>query len=438
MNIRKNFLKQVIFPFFLVLIIQQAQARHLADWTILTFIQADNNLASFALKNIESMQNIVENKTINVLTHWNKPDYSHAVRCEVKAKRVIEHETFKLASHKNNIQESICASMDWAINKYPARHYMLILWNHGTGIIDRSALLKGLYPIVHFPAHISWFEVPGLDSGYDNRGILYSDSTRTYLSNQQLVTALQHITTKLGRKIDIIGMDACLMAMLEVGYQIKDYVHYMVASQNSEPGFGWNYEGFLNPLSKSAKTYTPKALAQYVVSAYKKLYEQKISWYTQSVLDISKIEALAVRFNSVCRQLLKCNAYNHPKTRKILLDTQEQALHFDTKSFVDLSSFCTLMIRRIDYELIVSDGKNPFQKQLKKLLDSLLFMAQELVNVVVAHEEASRFKTAGGISFYFPTGSIHHSYEKTLFSQNTAWLEVLNKILSLNVHSIKK
>ena len=53
----------------------------------------------------------------------------------------------------------------------------------------------------------------------------------------RLSYALSQIKDVLGQKIDLVGMDACLMAMVEVAYEIKDYVNILVASQETEPGY---------------------------------------------------------------------------------------------------------------------------------------------------------------------------------------------------------
>lgn len=47
-------------------------------------------------------------------------------------------------------------------------------------------------------------------------------------------------------KLDIIGFDACLMAMYEVGSVMAPYAHYLLASELLEPGQGWDYSSLGN------------------------------------------------------------------------------------------------------------------------------------------------------------------------------------------------
>ena len=58
-------------------------------------------------------------------------------------------------------------------------------------------------------------------------------------------------------KIDVIGFDACLMAMLETAYALRDSGSVMVASEELEPGDGWSYDNFLRRLSPTPPAPTP-------------------------------------------------------------------------------------------------------------------------------------------------------------------------------------
>ena len=67
------------------------------------------------------------------------------------------------------------------------------------------------------------------------------DTNKDFLDNVELKNALFNV----GRRIDILGMDACLMSMAEVCYQIRESVDYTVASEAEQELDGWPYEGFL-------------------------------------------------------------------------------------------------------------------------------------------------------------------------------------------------
>ena len=49
---------------------------------------------------------------------------------------------------------------------------------------------------------------------------------------------------RAGVKFDFVGFDACLMATYEMAAHMASYADYMVASEELEPGIGWNYQGW--------------------------------------------------------------------------------------------------------------------------------------------------------------------------------------------------
>ncbi|MFN3467520.1 MAG: clostripain-related cysteine peptidase, partial [Candidatus Brocadiales bacterium] len=60
---------------------------------------------------------------------------------------------------------------------------------------------------------------------------------------EEALDAIVRETKKVNGKdrIDILGLDACYMAMMEVLFSIKDYARYVIASENEEALDGWPY-----------------------------------------------------------------------------------------------------------------------------------------------------------------------------------------------------
>lgn len=65
-------------------------------------------------------------------------------------------------------------------------------------------------------------------------------STYTLCATTGLAAGLKD-KSGLPVKLDIIGFDACLMAMYEVGALLSPYSHHLLASELLEPGHGWDY-----------------------------------------------------------------------------------------------------------------------------------------------------------------------------------------------------
>ena len=86
----------------------------------------------------------------------------------------------------------------------------------------------------------------------ETRGICYDDSSMDFLDNQKLATALEKARAILGGRLSVLGMDACLMSMVEVACQVSPYADYMVGSQEVEKAYGWPYGAILQERIRDA------------------------------------------------------------------------------------------------------------------------------------------------------------------------------------------
>ncbi len=63
----------------------------------------------------------------------------------------------------------------------------------------------------------------------------------------------------LGRKkLDVLGMDSCLMSTAEVCRQVRARVNYFVASEGFVPNTGWPYRDMLDKLTHYYKGDPPR------------------------------------------------------------------------------------------------------------------------------------------------------------------------------------
>ena len=74
----------------------------------------------------------------------------------------------------------------------------------------------------------------------------------------------------IGQPLDLLGMDACLMATLEVAYQVRNSVRYLVASEELVPGHSWPYDTIFGDLRVDPER-TPAEVAVSVVQQYTEL-----------------------------------------------------------------------------------------------------------------------------------------------------------------------
>jgi Clostripain family len=132
-------------------------------------------------------------------------------------------------------------------------HYLLVVWNHGAGWDDTDVYT----PMASLATDSRVVRRPRADIGRlrardalfrstattvaDNYAIGFDDHAHDFLDNIELKRAIAAAHGAAGRKIDIIGMDACLMSMAEVAYQLRNDADYVIASEETVPLQGWPY-----------------------------------------------------------------------------------------------------------------------------------------------------------------------------------------------------
>ncbi len=107
--------------------------------------------------------------------------------------------------------------LNFGVTHYPQSQYSVILWNHGCGPM-------GGY---------------GADENY----------SMDMMSITEVSSALSSAGFGVNNKLEFLGYDACLMGTAEVAWTVRDQAEFFIASQELEPGFGWNYR-FLNALDE--------------------------------------------------------------------------------------------------------------------------------------------------------------------------------------------
>lgn len=119
----------------------------------------------------------------------------------------------------------------WSMQKYPADKYVLILSDHGMG----------------WPG--GWTDASSKGASSSDRKIPLAGALGNAIYLNELDQALGEIRSQTGLdKFEVIGMDACLMAQLEVFSALEPHARYAVASQETEPALGWAYTSFLGAL----------------------------------------------------------------------------------------------------------------------------------------------------------------------------------------------
>lgn len=420
------------------------RASTMADWLLVIYIAADNDLKGFAARNIKQMAAIGSNEHIKIVVQLDiriTGNQKITRRYYIEQNKIFYMNADDPYSQKmdSGDPQSLISCCKWAFENFPARQQALILWNHGTGCLDPAGgrILNPSELFVFNPAlnkleldrSIGFLDfIDTLDAM--QRGILWDDSTGNYLTNQKLEFALQAISTQLlgGKKLAILGFDACLMSMIEVASIAKKYADYLVGSQEVELGTGLNYEEALLPFLRSSLSAT--AFAENIVYSYERTYSKITDDFTHSAMNLEYTDMLENHINTVAALLIECLRRQNDNSVKNALKASRNKLlctHFDEPSYVDLHH----VLSNIQTNMKLFSLKSPHDGEaLKNALNQALTLAMQTIKkMVFANAAGKNLRFAQGISIYFPESRIHPSYKKTTFAQNNHWFNFLNYFL---------
>jgi DNA uptake protein ComE-like DNA-binding protein len=316
-------------------------------WTVMVYLNAANNLEPFGIKDMNEMELAGSNSNVNVVVECARfhgkqrilPNSGYLANPFAESSRVYywgldnepgtrryyilkDDDKMRIRSVLvENIGETDAGRPEpladfgtWAVENYPAEHYAIVIWNHGAG----------------------W------------SGVSSDENTHHGMDMPDVRWACEKICGALAKqgkeKIDVLDFDACLMATLEVGYELKDTVDYLAASQETEPGDGMIYSDYLKWLAtypEAPPVSLAKAMTETYVHSYAPGGEQAggpnaSSWSgseTKSVIRLARTPALRDAVEEVAKIL---------QTKPDLLGDVAEQIVRDSRRFgrlVDIHDF---------------------------------------------------------------------------------------------------
>ena len=259
--------------------------------------QASDNLAE-----IMEVANIPDGVNIIVETGGAKkwdPSYASKIGASIPAALTRWHvENRKLVKEDSTLQPSDASMgtsatfqsfLEWGIQNYPAEKTGVIMWDHG-GAMDgccQDERFGGEYGDILTPAEFN----QGIKDAYASTGT---------------------------SKLEWIGYDCCLMAVQDIAEYNSDRFNYMISSQESEPGGGWDYDKWVKTLADNPSVDTLTLGKSIVDTYYTKCadtynsyadYSSEYASYrnfndaTLSVLDLTKMSTYKTAFEAMATSL---------------------------------------------------------------------------------------------------------------------------------------
>jgi len=370
------------------------------EWTVMVYLDADNNLESAGIDDINEMEWVGSTTDVNIIVQVDRIPYSvlasnnegnlddtsnnnwtttrrYYITQDFDPFQINSQLISDLGELNMGTPQTLINFANWAVTNYPAKRYLLVIWNHGGGFRS-TGLAKD----------IAWDDTSGGDK----------------ITMSELEYALSAINTKMGKNIDIVGMDACLMAMTEVAYQIKDCADILVTSEENVPNNGWPYDTILAQLV-ATPTMSSTQLANTIVNRY--IYSYTVSDnVTLSSIHLSYMDTLAAQLSAMALAIMIDTLT--PTINYINAATYSQ--YYGDWDFIDLYDFCN-KIYAYSYNI-----------QVKNIAVSI---KQTLTNSVGWGYNGYQVNKSRGLSIYFPYDPYDSYYNNTNFAQNTLWDEML-------------
>ena len=398
---------------------QHAQAPAQAEWTLMFYMDSDNDLEAPQMNDLDEMMGVGSTANINIIALVDRnvggdedDNYTNRAVGGIKnwttAKYMVVEkgrlrEIADLGELNMGDPENLANFIEATAKKFPAKRYGLVFGDHGS----------------------AW------------PGILHDEGNNDDSLNMAELSAALARATKTTGKLEMIGFDACLMGNFEVAKTVAPYAKALVGSQELEPGNGWDYKPFFTKLNANP-TADGFALGRIAVDTFRDYYTlpaqgNRDASITLSVTDLSKIDALTTAVNELSgfsqafirtggRASLVKTAGARSKTE----DFGSSGKGKNVAEFFDLQNFAENI----------------------KLASGDPTIAKAADNVIAATKAAVIYKASGaahpkanGLSIYFPSNAktlTESGYTKTPFATGLKWSGMLMDYAGIFVNDTTK
>jgi hypothetical protein len=378
----------------------------LRTWTFMAYLAGDTDIAIYCSCN----------DTINDMEKSSGSTCDVAVVAQVDFfQEYHPNETNCYLILKDNYAHNITSPIIWSqgeintgdplslfdfVNKttqrYPAKHYALNLLGHSRG----------------------WREVC-----WDRYVTDGGPVTFDYLNMTELKQALSMIKNHLGITFDLIGLDTCLCAQLEIAYQIKYYAQVMVGCEARQGNEFFGYEVTLTNLTDNP-TMNATELAKRFVTNYKEyhlVHPGGIPEYgeTISAVCLANVTALSECVDDLAAELRQnLEAYrNGVNQSRGLVEEYPSDENLD---YVDIYHLAELLKQDINNGTVQN-----LCQQIKQALNATIISEW--------HRTDGPYPNSRGLSIYFPDVQEDYEaqYEYTEFCNSALWDEFLKAYLGI-------
>lgn len=359
------------------------------SWTVLVYMNGDNDLEYFALQDFIEMVNVPTNAKLNVLVQLDRaedgaaPGYTDSPLgplddfTTTKRFRISGEDTTAiddLGEVNMGDADTLADFVEWGIKEGNSGHFGLVFWDHGGGWDlfgpDDSDNHDGL-------------DLPEISSG--------------------IAAGLEAAEREV--KFDFVGFDACLMATLETAQAVRPYASMLLASQELEPGSGWDWSA-LGTLSAD-----PSASAADVGEEIVRLYGPHVGETRNATLSLVNLDKLGQVTEALSALATDMAAVNPQVVGQVRAQSPEFAGQH-SKGLIDLGQFARDL----------GDANADLSESSQAVVDALS-------DVVVYAYQGPDAGYAHGLSLYFPSNPATYDASYAKLTGIGEWQKYLNSYL---------
>ncbi|MDD2716718.1 MAG: clostripain-related cysteine peptidase [Candidatus Wallbacteria bacterium] len=407
-------MKNKIF-FFLVLLLSGVVSRSAGasesdkaqnDWTIMMDFTSDAGLVELMESEINNLEEMMTGNNLTVLIQYEGPEKNDSVRYTIRH----DENTNLITSPKEEIGEinsgdvkSLKEFFDWSVEKAPADHYCFLFYCHGCGFAKGTG-----------------------------RGICFdADDPGEYIDALEMKEFAEHIRNKIGRKIDLLAFNACLMSNLEAQLQFSECSDYGIASEPVMLScFCGQIAGMLPELSKNPSLSGSQLGMEVIKGTCQYINQNHLSntcapGYIFSLIDYAALAseretAICPAMDRLAKALRKNLSTEVELIEKAFNDCEKYFFPDKLCLFSDLGTFCQGLSQSAVPEIV--EAAVDVKRAIKKSVTYLEFTQNE--------GEVIR---ACGLSFFTP-GKTSGYYNSSSYSQielgkKTDWDEFMTEFL---------
>ena len=372
-----------------------------AEWTLMFYVCGSNlesdSQSRLATMDIEEILSVTgKPNNVNIIFETGGAE-SWSSQYGIKSTRLSRFHVAngqlvndsQLANDSMGKPETLQSFLEWGMTYFPAEKYGIFMWNHG-GAMDGCC--------------------------FDE---LYHDDCLTNYELNKAVTDAK--TTCNVDKLEFIAYDACLMAVQDVAEFNSHNFNYMLCSQESESGYGYDYDEWLSSLYANPTTIKTEDLLEEIghtfIEEEKAIYQQYSEPFdqTQSVYDLSKMAAYKDAFEAIASSL-KSSITNSSTWNSFVSNNvnknnvQKYGVDDDGNYLFDI----------FDAEDVLNNIKSNYSS-LSTQVDACL----AALDALVVYEEHGSATSGCGLNIYCPVHSDYNRYsaKDTNF---TNWYSLVN------------